>query len=463
MVAPLVVYGIGAGIAAVGSIIGGNSAAKATQKGAEAAAEATIRATELQIAEVRRQFDYQAQVLYPLLQNQYNAAGAYGDLLGINRDNTPGTEGFTAAPPGTTAPVTSTSTPASITPGGPGAVPPGEFFSAGQEAAPGQPISPRTANLIGEIGGGYQPGIEATGDGRYQPQAQGRQDINQLLRGVSIPEIQENLDQLNVATNTTPIPTPPPPGSFQANRNERGAFIDPNVDPLSLEESQRLEGQVRNTLLSTPGGAGEADRMRFAQDRNIYGTEFEESPGYAFQREEMERQLERRQSAGGNYGGRAIMESQRRAQGLAAGDYYNWAAGAERDRALEERVYDEEFQRETGDVARLDASVAESDRLRAVDLQRTDQGYQNYLANVARQAGFSDVASQTVQASQTAGGAVAGAYGSSGRNLSNIALNEGTNIANIRQGTATNVTNAATQGLQNYMLFDYLNNNPVAA
>lgn len=59
---------------------------------------------------------------------------------------------------------------------------------------------------------------------------------------------------------------------------------------------------------------------------------FEGTPGYEFQVEEMNRQLERVGSAGGpNIGGRAIMEAQRRAQGLASDDYYNYLDAVSRE------------------------------------------------------------------------------------------------------------------------------------
>ena len=115
---------------------------------------------------------------------------------------------------------------------------------------------------------------------------------------------------------------------------------------------------------------------RGAAGQDVYGDVFQASPGYAFQREEMQRQLERIGSAGGpNIGGRAIMEAQRRAQGLALGDYYRWAAGRERDLG---RL----GQAEALDAARLDRAgfnyLQRGDTLALQDAARLDQAAYNY-------------------------------------------------------------------------------------
>jgi hypothetical protein len=228
-----------------------------------------------------------------------------------------------------------------------------------------------------------------------------------------------------------------------------------------------------------------------AAGTGVYGDVFQESPGYSFQREEMERQLERVGSAGGpNIGGRAIIESQRRAQGLADSEYYNWAKGRERDlvrrggaeatdigrldqtaynyqgtqqreQARGDQGYQDYLRRREGDVSRIDAAAGGVDRLQAADLERQDQGYYNYLNAVASQAGFGGgPAAQAVRGSQQQGANVAGAYRSQGNALSLIANQQGTNQANINIGEYAGYNNAIQGGLQNYMTYQNMGQPP---
>ena len=111
-----------------------------------------------------------------------------------------------------------------------------------------------------------------------------------------------------------------------------------------------------------------------AAGQGVYGDVFTESPGYGFQREEMERQLERVGSAGGpNIGGRAVMEAQRRAQGLAAGDYYNWAQGRTQDLTRLAGA-------ESADASRLDATAYNYQGTQQREQARGDVGYQDYTS-----------------------------------------------------------------------------------
>ncbi len=386
------------GSAVVGGVvttIGASKAAGAAEAGAGAAAAATVESTMLQINEISRQFDYQQALLRPFVQNQYAAQSAYQDLLGIG--------GGAQATLGPAAP------------GGPGAGAPG-----------GTPQYGEYGDVFrGPQGGGYRTGPEARLQvGGGGPSAYG----NQLAP-----------------------PAYPGPGATQFTRGPSGEFIDPNLDPTRLADINTLPGQVRGSLLADTTLAEDPFRQDVAgrslaegaAGTDIYGDVFQESPGFAFQREEMERQLERGRSRGGNYGGRAIIEAQRRAQGLAAGDYYNWAAGRSRD---VDRLTGAESRdasrldaagvnylgRRAGDVSRLDAAAAQEDRLLAVDQQRGDQAYYNYLANLGAAGGVGgNPTGQAVASSQAAGGAVAGAYGAQGRGLAGIYSGLGTDQANI--------------------------------
>lgn len=250
-----------------------------------------------------------------------------------------------------------------------------------------------------------------------------------------------------------------------------------------VAESSLMEARGGDLLAEGAAGTG------------VYGDVFTESPGYAFQVEEMERQLERVGSAGGpNIGGRAVMEAQRRAQGLAAQDYYNWAAGRERDlqrlgaaeaadigrldafagtdiergdRAYalyeqqrlgdigrQDQAYQDYLRRREGDVARLDAAAAGRDRLAAADLSRSDQAYYNYLNQLAMMAGFGGgPASQAVSASQAQGANVAGAYRGQGAALSGIYGDLGTSMGNIGAGEMAGYGNAITGAFQNWLTY----------
>jgi len=480
------------GSAVIGGIVASksaSSAAKASAAGSEAAAAATIESTAMQVDEIARQFNYQQQILLPQIQQQYMASQAYSDLLGLGDNMTPAQATLTGGTAGQPAS-------AGGTPGGApgmaqaGAPPGGWNFQSWQAAMQAQNAPPAPAGQL--------------------------------------------------------APSPPPPGSTTFQEGDRGEFRDPRLDPTRLADIQNLPAQIQNTLLA---GTDQVDdplaqyiaanqigaesveqdlRFRHAKDVtnagptlegdigyqdvagrrisegaagvDVYGEEFEASPGYAFQVEEMNRALDRRSSAGGNYGGRAIMEAQRRAQGLAKGDYYNWAAGRTQDltrlsaaEAADEARLDTQtgsylarrqsdigredtaltqfegqrtadiqrgdvaFQdynrRLEGDVTRMDAVTAETDRLQGVDIQRGDQQYYNYLANVGAMAGMGNPAGMAVQSSQAAGGAVAGAYGQQGTSLSNIYTQQGTDQANIELGRGANINNAIQSGVGNYLTY----------
>lgn len=469
----------GAVVSAYATNKASSKASKASEAGADAAAQAQIRTTEMQIAEMSRQFDYQMEVLQPQLQQQFNAQRAYSDMLGIG-----GPEMTPQQARGVASPET------------------GYVSTARPRALQDQRRQQEIAQYQGFVDRG---------------------DITQAVADREIAAIrarpydQEQLDQYQADRGAAGLPSTTPraqmPGPGQGRRpGARGDFFrDPNLDPTRMSDASLYSDQVRDTLLAGETAEGDpyreyiegtslaaddlgSDMIRQdiegrqlaegAAGTDIYGDVFTESPGYAFQREEMERQLERVGSAGGpNIGGRAIMESQRRAQGLAAGDYYNWAqgrsrdvdrlAGAEaqdasrldqtayafRDQQTREQQrgdvgYQDWMRRREGDVARMDEAARYDDTMLQGDIQRTDQSYYNYMNMVAGQAGFGGgPAAQAVQAAGQQGRGVASAYGQSGDALSRIALNQGNVQAQISANEYAGYNNALQGGVQNWMTY----------
>lgn len=426
-------YTIAASIfSGITSFLTGRSQSRAAERGAELAAETSLQTVQMQLDEIRRQFDYQQAVLLPRLQQQYAAAGAFADLLGIGANNPVGSTGFN---PNRTPPpaITSNGQPvgaAPVAPGQPPGMAPGQTFMpsggtnfvGGPRAGGPTGARPGGTNYVGGPRAGTPPpgGIGQPGQpgltpnmARLQPPA--RADAagqavqayvagQQQQAGPTGPQAPQTVptwypEGVTPGPNDLVAPTPPPPGSTNFARDpDTGYFIDPNVNPRSLEE--------------------------LAIQNEIYGPEFTESPGYEFSVEEMNRALDRRRSAGGNYGGRAVIEAQRRAGGLALGEYYNYAAGRERE------------------VGRIEAGAA-------VDIRREDQAYQNYLTNLRAAAGFGDVSGQVIESSAATAGLGATAIGQGGAQVSQIQNVLGVNQARIAGATGTNVNNAIVQAMEN--------------
>lgn len=549
-----------------------DQAAETTTHTAEISAAAQIQQTQMAIDEMRRQFDFEMRILLPQVQQQYNAQRAYSDILGV------GGPEYTPPPWPSSAPVgtvqTAQSTPASTE----NMTAAQAVFTGGTNSTDsyitGLPVSgtsgslltgvPMPSTLSGLFGrsGGAQTQDTGAGRGMAERPPYGFRDWKSFnIFAQDNPEraaaILQNLRNDQRIVVDPPRPTPQStsqnvvidqqtgsifpsmgtpgssgPGSTTGSfRDETGRFIDPNLDPTRLADTETLSGTVRANLLAdtgaeddpfrryvrenhlaaaTPeesamarrvagtslmGARGDERIAGGAAGRGVYGDVFTESPGYAFQREEMERQLERVRSAGGpNIGGRAVMEAQRRAQGLAAGDYYNWAAGRTRDlerlgtaeaqdisrrdrfsatdiergdtatRMWEEQrlrdigrsdvAYENYLARRQGDVTRLDQAASARDLLAATDIQRGDQAYYNYLANVAQMAGFGGgPSSKAVGAAQSQGTNVANAYMNQGSGLSNIYQDLGASMANIRANETANYGNIINSAIQNWLTY----------
>ena len=446
-------------VGGVTSVVAGNRQADAALEGAQTAADATVQSTQLQIDEIRRQYDYQQQILLPQIQTQYNAQGAVSDLLrfgGLDPSVNRGT--------------------------------PGSAGSAGSASSDNRLIAPGERIPAGQGGTGFGQDNPELGLPQYL--SQGQSNVNRLPRGNNGQFLDPNLDRTRLADINT----------FGDNvRNNRLAgetagqdeFVNYVADNSLAAPTAAQDVQVQRANDVTLTGARGGDLLaNGAAAESVYGESFTESPGYAFQLEEIQRESDRIGSAGGNYGGRAVIEAQRRAAGLAADEYYNYAAGRNAeinrlataeaqdaarldsfagadigrgDQALQsfeqqrlsdvgrgDLAFENYLGRSTIDAGRLDAAAQQEDSFLASDRQRDDQAYYNYLANLQGIAGFGGgSAAQAVNASQAAGAQTAGAFSQQGSSLSNIYSQLGTDQANIIGGTAANVNNSLIAGATN--------------
>ncbi len=461
------------GSAIIGAVVSSNAAgdaADASRSGSANAAQATIESTRMQIEEIQRQFDYQQSVLLPQIQQQYNAQRAYSDLLGIS---------------------------------GPSV---GSNFETGYTPEARDMETQRIrrqeeTDTYREAQSQYEEGSD-----EWQSYEDAIGDVETRLYD------QEQIDASNAARGAQMGGEGSSGLSAEDFRREDGSFVDPNLDPTRLADDSAYGAAVEGNLLAGDSyeddaynnylrenqiATGELEDDAMVQRTNdvriadgaagtgVYGDVFQESPGYDFAVEEMDRATDRIGSAGGpNIGGRAIMEAQRRAQGLANQEYYNWAGGRERDLGRQgdaertdiqrgdqatagyesQRIqdvmrndsgYQDYLRRLELDAARLDEVGSQEDRLRASDLARSDQGYYNYLDALSNQAGFGGgPAAQAVDASQAAGAQTAAAYGSQGRQLSNNYADEGTSQANIAYARGAGINNAVQSGVSNWITYD---------
>ncbi len=311
-----------------------------------------------------------------------------------------------------------------------------------------------------------------------------------------------------------PAPPPPPPS---------GPYQDPNLDNRQFGQSnfrdtalgrqvtgRRLagddasqdvamqhvagtgvfDGVAQDSLVQHVGanplaGASLADDEVYQSifGRQRTGDSFETSPGYAFAREEMQRGLERQASiGGGNVSGAAMIEAQRRAQGLANQDYYNWmdrrmaedrglnaAAEAfsgrrqfdiargdmavgdarrreELDQARGDAAMQDFLNRRTGQIGREDAAVNENLRQQRLDQQIQQQNYLNRIAQLSAMAGVgSNSVGQAVDAAGRTGQSMAGIYGQAGNTLGQVGAQNALTQGQIAAG----VTNAQGQAWAN--------------
>lgn len=271
---------------------------------------------------------------------------------------------------------------------------------------------------------------------------------------------------------TDPNLNPVQLGRPQASQTELSQFIAANQlagDPTADAEIQRAQ-QVRAaaaTLQDDP-------RFQFAQQTATVPTEFTESPGYQFAIEQAQREVERRQSAGGAFGGRAILEAQRRAQGEAFGEYYNYLGARRADLARQDaaaaayqglRTFDisrgdvaqQNYNvRRAQDLARQEQAILQNLGAREFDIRRGDQAYYNRLNLLAQASGLGTGVAQAVGASQQAAAGVTGALGQQGSTLAGLYAQQGQNLANIALGTGANLASTAQAGISNALTANLL-------
>lgn len=436
------VVGVGA-LEVAASSYAAKKGSDASEAGARRASDATVQSTELQIAELQRQFDTQMQILQPMIQQQYAAGAAYSDLLGLGGSRVPGPPqqaGAQQNAPGNALDLREVQ-PGSgaYRPGGgqprlgnalaaPGSLPEAQLVtdnrgvpSLNQAIYDSSPAYRRAWNRVRDehfeqFGRDFEstssPGFIENRLRQYiqeDPQFEGYDALSR---------IQAEADYRARPVNAIY----PEQGATQFTRGPQGQFIDPNLDPTRLAGDSLRGDEYFNYI--TNNGQG------------VYGSEFRTSPGYEFARSEADRAIDRKNSQGGaNYGGRAMKEAIRYADGIADQEYYRWAAGRERDLTRGGRAAENFLVRQ------------------ATDLQRSDTGYYNFLANTARAAGFGNSAGQAVQSADNLGRATASAYGAQGNALANIAVSNADNQGNIAVGNAANINNALQKGVENYLTY----------
>lgn len=282
---------------------------------------------------------------------------------------------------------------------------------------------------------------------------------------------------------------------FDMDGGPGGSFRDQNLDPTRFGAETARDTELgrhafENTLaapdptqdlamrradetrLAAPTMAQDP-RFAFAQDTAVVGDDFRTSPGYEFSVEQGQREVDRKNSAGGNYGGRALMEATRRMQGEADQEYYNWVQARHGDLARQDQAaaayqgreatdvargdaaMDNYFGRRAGDVTRQDQAIAQNQAMGQYDVQRQDQAYYNYLQSVGGAAGIQGSVNQGVAASGAAGAGIANAYGNQGGRLASIYQGLGQDRANIAMGTTANVNQSIQSGIGNYLFADY--------
>lgn len=493
----------GAALVVGGAVVAGAAAAVGTAAAAGSQADAIKTATGLQVEELRRQYDDAMRRLQPLLNNQYAANDAFANLMGYGsgRQMQEGVAQQTGVPPGTPS-------------GAPPGTPPGGGAFPG-----GIPFTQQ----------GYNPNFAR------DPNAAAQQALTQTPPGVTGPAFDQrfgygqeggfvdpNLNPLRlggetaldteygrqVAENTLAGRTPEEDIAIRRAR-ETGLFSGVDQDSLVQQvRGDQLRDDVGARRLAAGSLTGD-ERFRFAQETAIAGDTFETSPGYAFALEESNRALDRQLSrGGGNISGAAIIEAQRRAQGLANQEYYNYAAlrqadlsrqdaaaasyqnllsrDASRldaaaltditrgDAAVADARRREELdlqrgdlalasylQRYQGDIARQDQAVLNNQALRQYDLQRQDQGYYNYLGNLAAAAGVgANYVGQAVGLGQSTAQNVAGAYANQGSALANIYGGRNAAYGQIAVDTIGNLTNIGQQAGVNALYQQGLGGNP---
>jgi len=330
-----------------GAVFAGYASKRAADKASDAtsaasanAADATVQATQMQINEIARQFDYQTAILEPFVQNQQAANQAYGAALGLD-PNAPQT--------------------------GPYRDPNIDYTrlgaASGADSELGQNL--RQTRLAGETpeqdlairrAAETRLGNYITGD-----ESQRRASSARLGRSITGGEAGGRARSV-LASNL-----------ITGDESQQRAGAERLSNLITGDESS---GRANDVRLAAPGGYENDPRFNFARSTEVVGPNFETSPGYEFMVEQAGREVDRKNSAGGNYGGRALLEAQRRAEGLAAGEYYNYVGARQAELGRQDSAIAAYQGREATDVARgdigLESDIARRVALGAGDVSRGD-------------------------------------------------------------------------------------------
>ena len=408
--AAAVAIGGGALLGAAGSAAAAGIQSGAQSRAARSAAEAQLRSTELQINEMRRQYDDTMSRLQPLMDTQYAGNEAFARMLGISD-------------------------------GG------GNQLQTVTDRQNKEAFENNATALKRMLQG--EQGVQFM-DPRTDPDAIAEREAAQLA------------DE-----------------RFNANfaAGGRGAQVDPNLfggeTALDTEFGQNVantqlyQGIENDSLVQSiqdrqlaGGSLAEDERFRFAQDTAIAGDTFETSPGYEFAVEQSNRALDRQLSrGGGNIGGRAVLEAQRRAQGLANQEYYNYAALRQRDLARQDQAAAAFQGNQRFDASRMDSAVSDARRREEGDVGRMDQAIlnnqalrQNFLANLRAAGGIGGNAiGQGVSAGQQTSAGIANAYGNQGNALANIFSQNAIAQGNIGANFIGNLNNVLQGSIGNFL------------
>ena len=443
---------------------------EAAEKGSQLASDTTIASTQAQLEEIRYQFDYTQAAMAEGRQLEYNAQNAFGTMLGINGPNT------SAGTPGAGA--------------GAGAGQGGQPAATG-EYQQGEAYLGHQAE-IDRIQGELDSGWVGTGDD-YQSgrRAERRENAWIAEREAEISGLQGQQQELKVQEANEQLGT----GNYMVDRegniqgfganqqfeptvDERG-FYDPMADPTQMAAPSLQEDLVyQNVMGNQLAGPGYEDDPYFQRvtdtaytPESLTTSEFEQSPGYQFAVDEGMNAMEKRNSAGGNFGGRAIKEAMRYGTGMANQEYYNWAAlrgtdlsrqdTAERyNRGREDSAQQNYLSRRGTDVARGDSAVQSYLGRQEYDIGRNDMNRNNYMNRMGATAGLGGNISSTVSAAQAQGQGTAAAFRSEGNALSSIYQNQGNTNANIQGDRYANMNNAVQSGVGNYLTYQGLQDRP---
>lgn len=466
-----------AAFAVGGNYLSSRGISQAAASGAEASAMVQMESTLAQLNEISYQFDYTQAALAEGRQLEYNAQNAFGTMLGINgpRTNTPEAQQYrvaAGAPSGVVdgrsdpgipnygAPRDVLQTPPGAMtnrdrsgridrnerpPGGKAGLPgPGIGAQPELKALPGEPPRPEFSRQAGGDGVGGQAGAVfgnavsvLAGDEVATPEAL---DANQFRnRTGQLQTFGANIDYQ---------PTVGPQG-----------FVDPMADPTRLAGPDVGSDPFFNYVTSNRIAGETFEDDPYAQrvmDTGIYGATFEESPGYQFALEQGEQALERKNSRGGNYGGRAVKEALRYNQGMANQEFYNWAGGRSADLSRQDQAYGKWATARGGDLARSDAAFQNYMGREMYDVNRSDQTYQNYMANLRSASGLGGNINASVQSAQTAGGQAAGAYGNYGNALSNVYSDLAAGDIAASQQLYGGLNQSVQGGMKNYLTWQML-------